>query len=193
MKTLTEFSTLTLRKAAAARSAARSGRTVTAGELAQAASDDAAAKAEAAKAEAEGGDDTAAPEGDAPAEAAADAPAEAAAESTEAPAAEAKPAEPDPAIGAVAEALGLQPERAARLLEALYVVGGSIDQVRLVRVFQGEKGPHGAVTRGEFHYVVDRVARKGRGGDRRDDRGGDRGGRGGREGRGGDRGGRGGG
>ena len=52
----------------------------------------------------------------------------------------------------------MQPDRAARLLEALDIIGDRIDQVRLVRVFQGEKGPHGAVSRGEFHYVIDRVA-----------------------------------
>ncbi|HWU88339.1 MAG TPA: hypothetical protein VN253_13730, partial [Kofleriaceae bacterium] len=102
---------------------------------------------------------------------------------------------PDPAIDAVAAALGVQPDRAARLIEALDIVGSSIDQVRLVRVFQGEQGPHGAISRGEFHYVVDRVAgpprRRDRGG--RDDRGGrgrggDRGGGGGGGGGGGDRG-----
>ena len=32
------------------------------------------------------------------------------------------------------------------------------DQVRLVRVYQGETGPHNSVARSEFHYVIDRVA-----------------------------------
>jgi hypothetical protein len=85
-------------------------------------------------------------------------------------------------IGVVAAALSVQPDRAARLLEALDIIGGSLDQVRLVRVFQGEQGPHGAVSRGEFHYVIDRVAGPPR--RRRDDRG-DRGGRGGDRDRGG--------
>ena len=95
---------------------------------------------------------------------------------------------------AVATALGLPAERAQRLLEALDVVGGDLDKIRLVRVFQGEKGPVGATSVGEFHYALDRVVAGGgkRGGDR--DRGGDRGGRGGdRGGRGGGGGGRGGG
>jgi hypothetical protein len=88
---------------------------------------------------------------------------------------------------AVATALAIPADRAQRLLEALDVVGGDLDKVRLVRVFQGEKGPIGATSIGEFHYALDRVASGG--GKRRDDRG-DRGDRGGR---GGDRGGRGGG
>jgi hypothetical protein len=92
------------------------------------------------------------------------------------------PAEDDPVVKAVSEAVGVQPDRAQRLIEALDIIGDRIDQVRRVGVFQGEKGPHGAVTRGEFHYVIDRVAgSQRRRDDRRDDRrgGGDRGGRGG--------------
>ena len=95
---------------------------------------------------------------------------------------------------AVATALAIPAERAQRLIEALDIVGGDLDKIRLVRVFQGEKGPIGATSVGEFHYALDRVVaggggKRGRGGDR--DRGGDRGGRGG--GGGGDRGGFGGG
>src|SRR5690606_34538709 len=82
------------------------------------------------------------------------------------------PKQDEAAIAAVAEALSVQPDRAARLVEALDIIGDRIDEVRLVRVFQGEKGPQGAVSRGEFHYVIDRVATAQRG--RRDDRRGDR-------------------
>lgn len=93
--------------------------------------------------------------------------------------------EGDALTEAVAAALSLPPSRAARLLEALDVVG-DLGVIRQVRVFQGEAGPAGSISKGEFHYVVDRVVT---GGARRD-RGGDRGGRGGGR---GDRGGRGGG
>jgi hypothetical protein len=75
---------------------------------------------------------------------------------------------------ALAQALGVPADRAARLVEALGVTGEDLDSVRLVRVFQGEKGPQGAASVGEFHYVVDRVARQGGGRGRRDDRGGER-------------------
>src|SRR5690349_10579408 len=115
MKTLTEFSTLTLRKAAAVRAAARGGRTVTPTELAQAAADDRAASeaaAAAASAEAGGEAEAAEPEGEAPAAEAA--PAEGG-DAAEAPKADAPP---DPAIEAVAAALSVQADRAARLLEA---------------------------------------------------------------------------
>jgi hypothetical protein len=81
---------------------------------------------------------------------------------------------------AIATTLSVPNERAARLIEALDVVGGDIDRIRLVRVFQGEKGPHGAVSKGEFHYAVDRLpgakAARAEGG-----RGDKRGGRGDRE------------
>ena len=135
MKTLTEFSTLTLRKAAAARAAVGGApRPVAAAPEASEASEAPASETPA--------------EGEAPAEAAPEA------------------AAPDPAIEGVASALGVQADRAARLLEALDVVGTeNLDNIRLVRVFQGETGPHNAVSRGEFHYVVDRVA--GAGGQRR--------------------------
>lgn len=93
--------------------------------------------------------------------------------------------EGDALVEALATALGTPADRVPRLLEALEIVGENLDAVRLVRVYQGETGPHGAVSRGEFHYALDRVAGTGGG---RGDRG-DRGGRGER----GDRGGRGGG
>ncbi len=175
MKTLTEFSTLTLRRAAAARAAAGGSVQATPAPAAPVVAEGDAAPIEASA--------EAAPVEDA-------APAEASAEA--APAEEAAPAKADPVIDAVAAALEVQPDRAARLLEALDVVGNQLDHVRLVRVYQGETGPHGSVSRGEFHYAIDRVA--GGGGKRRDDRGGSRGGRdGGRSGGGGPRGGGGGG
>jgi hypothetical protein len=92
-------------------------------------------------------------------------------------------AEGDALNEAVATALGVQPDRAARLLEAVDLAG-DLDTVRLVRVYQGETGPHGSVSRGEFHYAVDRVAAQAPRRRGRDDRGG---GGGGRD-RGGDRG-----
>ena len=163
MKTLTEFSTLTLRKAAEARAAAGGA------PAPAAASPDSEAAADVAAAEADGGGDggeaAAAAEGG-------EGNGEAAADGGEPNVAESAPATPesDPQVQALASALGVQPDRAARLIEALDIVGNRIDQVRLVRVFQGEKGPHNAISRGEFHYVVDRVAGPARGGRDRDDR-----------------------
>ena len=131
MKTLTEFSTLTLRRAAAARAAA-GGATVSvpAAELdaAMDASDDAS------------GDGAAAPaEGGEPAAEAPDAAAPQAGDGSGG--GEAAEAKPDPVVEAVAAALGVQADRAARMLEALDIVGNRIDEVRLVRVYQGEAGP----------------------------------------------------
>lgn len=95
---------------------------------------------------------------------------------------------------ALATALTVAADRVPRLMEALEIVGEELDNLRLVRVYQGETGPHGAVSRGEFHYALDRVVAPGRGGRGRQEGGrgerGDRGGRGGD--RGGDRGGGGG-
>ena len=187
MKTLTEFSALVLRKAAEARASAASARAAKAGDVAEAPALDAAAAAEA---EAPPAEAEPAPAEAAPAEAeAAPAPAEG-----EAPAEPPPPQQPpDPVIDAVAAALSVQPDRAARMLEALDIVGDDLDRVRLVRVYQGETGPHGSVSRGEFHYSIDRVAGQQRRGRDRDDRrgGGGRGERGGgrdRGGFGGDRG-----
>src|SRR5882672_6683839 len=191
MKTLTEFSTLTLRRAAAARAAAGDAKVgAPAAEL-----DDAMDASESAAEDAPA-EDPDAPPGEAAAEAAP--PGEAAAEAEgqaagEPPAGDAQgDAKPDPIVEAVATALGVQPDRAARMIEALDIVGNRLDEVRLVRVYQGEVGPHGSIARGEYHYAIDRVASAKRRG-RDDRRGGDRGGRGGdRGGRGGDRGGPGG-
>lgn len=169
MKTLTEFSPLVLRRAA-----------------------DALAKARAAHPRTEPAAGEAPASAPAPSEPAAEAPAEAAAgePAGEAPAeapAEAAPSGPDPVVEAVAADLGVQADRAARLVEALDIIGDRIDQVRLVRVYQGEKGPTNSLARGEFHYVIDRVAAPPRRGRDRDDRPGregrDRGpgGRGGRD------------
>ncbi|HVK75612.1 MAG TPA: hypothetical protein VM734_19915, partial [Kofleriaceae bacterium] len=73
---------------------------------------------------------------------------------------------------AISGGIGIPAERAARLIEALDVVGDGLDKVRLVRVYQGEKGPAGATSVGEFHYAIDRVvsANQGRRGGRGDDR-----------------------
>jgi len=91
--------------------------------------------------------------------------------------------EGDALAEALAGELGVATDRASRLIEALDIVGANLDAVRLVRVFQGETGPAGATSVGEFHYAVDRVAKAPSGRrDRRDDRGGggrDRGGGGG--------------
>src|SRR5262245_28613103 len=120
MKTLTEFSTLTLRKAAAARAAAGG------------------AKVGAAAAELDAAMDASeSAEEDAPPEDAAAEPSDEAAAASEPPAGDAQgDAKPDPIVEAVASALGVQPDRAARMLEALDIVGNRLDEVRLVRVFQ---------------------------------------------------------
>ncbi len=88
---------------------------------------------------------------------------------------------------AMASALTVAADRVPRLMEALEIVGDQLDNLRLVRVYQGETGPHGAVSRGEFHYSLDRVAGQSRGRGRPEGGRGERGGRDG--GRGGDRGG----
>jgi hypothetical protein len=95
--------------------------------------------------------------------------------------------EGDALVEALAAALSTPAERVPRLLEALELVGDNLENVRLVRVYQGETGPHGAVSRGEFHYALDRVVTGSGRGERRDQRqgGGGRGERGGGGGRGG--------
>jgi hypothetical protein len=199
MKTLTEFSTLTLRKAAAARAAAGGAN---AGAPAAELDDAMDASDEAADGQVQASAEGAPPEPST--EAAAEATGDSEAATSEAAASEAAASEavpvtdtpveqkPDPIVDAVAAALSVQADRAARMIEALDIVGNRLDEVRLVRVFQGEKGPHGSIARGEFHYAIDRVAsaRRRGGRDDRRGRGGDRGGGGG--GRGGDRGGAGG-
>ncbi len=102
--------------------------------------------------------------------------------------------EGDALVEALAAALGTPADRVPRLLEALEIVGHNLENVRLVRVYQGETGPHGATSRGEFHYALDRVSASGSGRGERRERQGGGGGGGGRErggGGGGDRGGRG--
>src|SRR5580704_5432323 len=159
MKTLTEFSPLTLRKAAAARAAAGGAPR---GEAAPA---EAAAPVDAAPVEAA---ENAEPENTETSESAEPMDASSDGGETVAESEDTAPAADDPAAAAVAEAVGVPADRGQRLIEALDIIGDRIDQVRNVRVFQGETGPHGAITRGEFHYVIDRVA----GGQprRRDDR-----------------------
>jgi len=147
MKTLTEFSTLVLKKAAAARAAVR------------ARLGDAPATAPTAEA--------AAPVEGEPAP-------EAPVEAVEAAPAEGGEPKVDPFATAVAAELGVELDRALRLLEALEIIGGDVDRVRNVRVFQGETGPHHAISRGEFHYAIDRIG--GGGGVRRGGGGGGGGG-----------------
>ncbi len=131
-----------------------------------------------------------------PAEAA---PVEAAAEEkpAEAPAAEEKPAEAridDEALAAaVGEEMGMEGDKVGYLMGALKAVGRKgLDQVRKVRVFQGEQGPAGSFSIGDLHFVVDRIVVASKSKDDRDGKG--RGGKGrGGKGRGQGRGGPGGG
>lgn len=100
---------------------------------------------------------------------------------------------------AIGAEVGVSGDRLARLVELVDLAGDKLGNVRLVRVFQGETAPSGAMSVGEFHYVLDRMAAPPRPdrGDRDDRRGGREGGRrdrpggGGRGGPGGGAGGRG--
>src|SRR4051812_31666324 len=56
---------------------------------------------------------------------------------------------------AVSKATSTTGDRLARLREALKVVGGRADRVRLVRVFSGEEPVQGATKIGEHYFVVD--------------------------------------
>src|SRR5262249_36063416 len=112
-----------------------------------------------------------------------------------APAEEAAPAPVDEsaikAAAEIEEKMGIKGDRLARLMEALEVMRGRADNVRLVRVMTGEDPPPNAKKQGDFYYLVDllpraepRGRRDGRGGRGGHDRGGgggrDRGGGGGR-------------
>ncbi len=92
----------------------------------------------------------------APAEGAEAAPAEAAAPAP-APAAPAGESEAVKAAldAAVAEATGLSGDRLARLRDAVEVVGGRVNDVRLVRVFGAEEPVNGAKTHNGFQFIVD--------------------------------------
>jgi translation initiation factor IF-2 len=153
MKTLTELSGSTLRKAAAAiaeakRSLPREEAPVVAEVAAPVAPPEAAA--------APAGGDTAPAEGDA-------APAAPAVEaSPPAPAPAARPAEETESEAvkvaldeAVAAATGLTGDRLARLRDAVKVVGRQIEDVRLVRVFGPEEPVSSAKTVNGFQYLVD--------------------------------------
>ena len=79
----------------------------------------------------------------------------------------------------VGAAVGMKGDRLARLIEALQFVKQA-DNVRQIRVYQGEKGPAGCQTVGEYHYVLEllqsgsskrRDQRSGRDGRRGDKRG----------------------
>jgi hypothetical protein len=88
----------------------------------------------------------------------------------------------NPQIAALVEHLKIDENRAARLVDALGVVGNRLDRVRLVRAVKAEGAPANASKVGEFGYIVDLAgpppAPRGR--DERNDRGGRRGDRGGR-------------
>lgn len=103
---------------------------------------------------------------EAPTEAAASAPVEGA------PAAETGPSLE---VTTLMQAMNLDEKRAARLVDALNVVGNRLDRVRQVTVVQPTGAPARATVVGEFAYVVD--ALESGGGDRRDRRGGGHGGR----------------
>ena len=200
MKNLTEFSGVILRQAAAVRSTklaelkanakAAPQAPATEADTAPVVADDPNGPAvDAAPADA--------PADDAAAESAPDdaAPTEEVAEA--APAADAAPAEPridDEALNAaVGEEMGVEGDKLGYLMGALKAVGRKgLDQVRKVRVFQGEQGPAGSFSIGELHFVVDRIVVASKSKD--DGRGGKGGkGRGRSEGRGGSGGGGGGG
>jgi hypothetical protein len=126
MKTLTELSGITIRKAAAA--------------IAE-------AKKSLPPAEAVAPAVAEAPAGEVPAEGAPQAAAPAAAGESEAVKA---------ALDAAASAAsGLSGDRLARLREAVEVVGGRLEDVRLVRVFGAEEPVPGAKTVNGFQYLVD--------------------------------------
>jgi hypothetical protein len=93
---------------------------------------------------------------------------------------------------ALATALAIPVDKVPRMLEAMEIVGDRIEKVRLIRVFQGEKGPHGADSRGEFHYAIDYIGVVKARQENRDEGRGGKGGRGERGGPGGGPGGRGG-
>jgi hypothetical protein len=56
---------------------------------------------------------------------------------------------------AVAKATGTKEDRLSRLRDALKVVGGKAERVRLVRVFAGDEAVPGATKIGEHQYTVD--------------------------------------
>ena len=55
----------------------------------------------------------------------------------------------------IEEKMGIKGDRLARLMEALEVMRGRADNVRLVRVMSGEDPPPSAKKQGDFYYVVD--------------------------------------
>src|SRR5271157_3110471 len=67
------------------------------------------------------------------------------------------PPEPSPAnqqVAALVEHLKIDENRAARLVDALGVVGNRLDRVRMVRVVKAEGAPSNAAKVGEFGYIV---------------------------------------
>lgn len=140
MKTLTELNGTLIRKAAAAIAEARKSlpkEAPPAPPVAEAAAE-AAPAADGAEA--------------APAEAAAPEAAPAAPEAAPAGASEAAKAAIE---AAAAAATGLAGDRLARLVDAVEVVGGRVEDVRLVRVFGAEEPVTGAKALNGFQYLVD--------------------------------------
>src|SRR5258707_340763 len=131
MKTLTEFSTLTLRKAADARAAAGGSRPAAPVSEAPPPAEVQESKAAPSPAEPTDSPDGAgasSPDAAEPSESQEVASGEGSEAAASEPAAPAPAAPADPAIDAVAAALSVQPDRAARLLEALDIIGNGIDQ-----------------------------------------------------------------
>jgi hypothetical protein len=98
------------------------------------------------------------------------------ADSTSAAAAGERAASQAPAIALLSRELHLDEKRAARLLDALSVVGQRLERVRQVTVVQPEGAPPSAVKVGELAYIVDLNQLPG-GSGRRDHRGRREGGR----------------
>ncbi len=180
MKNVTEFSGVILRRGAKVRADKLAELKAAAKEAvpAEAADEKETVPYEASPAETKD-EGTAEASAEAPAEVAAEAPAEVAAEEKSGEKSEDAPKAPqideEALIAAVGEEMGFSPDRTKYLLGALKAVGRKgADQVRNVRVFQGEEGPRGCFSIDDLHFVVDRIVvagkqsgkddRKGRGG-----------------------------
>jgi translation initiation factor IF-2 len=159
MKTLTELSGITIRKAAAAIAEAK--RLLPKAEPAVEAAPPAPAVVVSVPAAAPAeGEAAAAPvaEGEVAAAAApAPAPAPVSPPKAKGPPPEVPETEEEKAAldAAVTAATGLSGDRLARMRDAVVVTGRRIDDVRLVRVFGPEEPVPGATTRNGFQYVVD--------------------------------------
>jgi len=156
MKTITELSGITMRRAAAAIAEAKRSLPKVEAPAAVAVEEAPPAPAEAAPAPAEGEAAPAAPAVDAapaaPVAAAPKAPSAPRGRPVEEAETEAVKAVLDAAVTA---ATGLEGDRLARLRDAVRVAGGQIQDVRLVRVFGPEEPVPGARTLNGFQYLVD--------------------------------------